>query len=101
LQVNKKTHLRQRRFLQNWFLQRFRAILGKEMKVGMSWRITVGFALSLGLIFTMAGLSYERTRELEAGGKSVAHSNQVLAELEGAVSDITEAETGVRGLLLT
>ncbi len=71
------------------------------MQPGLNRKITVGFALPVVIILVMAFLSYQRTRELAGAGQWVAHSNEVLTELEGAVSDITEAETGVRGFLLT
>lgn len=71
------------------------------MQPGLNRKITVGFALPVVIILVMAFLSYQRTHELAVARQCVAHSNQVLTELEGAVSAITEAETGVRGFLLT
>ena len=67
----------------------------------MSWKVTMGFLSAICIILAMAILSYQRTTELAEAGKSVAHSNEVLTELEGTVSDVTEVEASVRGFLLT
>jgi len=71
------------------------------MKPDLSKKITLGFALAVFIILVAALLSYQRMREQAAARQWVLQSNEVLAELGGAVSDVTEAETGVRGFLLT
>ena len=71
------------------------------MRIGMSWKVTLGFISAVCILLAMAVLSYQRTTELAEAGKWVSHSNEILTELEGTVSDVTEAEASVRGFLLT
>ena len=71
------------------------------MKVKMSWKITVGFLLCVGLIVAMAGLTYLRTQELAVQDKRVVHSNEVVSELHAAIVNLGDAEAGLRRLLLT
>ena len=71
------------------------------MKAGMSWKITLGFLLCVGLIVAMAGLTYFRTHELAVQDKRIVHSYEVVAELHAAVVNVSDAEAGLRRLLLT
>ena len=71
------------------------------MQPGLNRKITIGFALPVVIILAWRSSPTSARRNSSVAGERVAHSNQVLSELEGAVSDITEAESGVRGFLLT
>ena len=64
-------------------------------------RIQIGFGIALAII---AGVGAAALRSTEATVNSahwVAHTLQVRAELEGTVADLIEAETGVRGYIIT
>jgi PAS domain S-box-containing protein len=64
-------------------------------------RIQIGFGIAVAII---AGVGAAALRSTEATVNSahwVAHTLQVRAELAGTVADLIEAETGVRGYVIT
>ena len=67
----------------------------------MTRRITLGFCLATCIIVAMMALSYQRAHEMVLASKWVVHSNEVLVEVGATLTDITEAEAAVEGLLLT
>jgi len=64
-------------------------------------RLTAGFFVVLAFALGNAAISYRSTQKLIANEQAIAHSHQVLAELETTLSKLREAETGQRGYLLT
>ncbi|MGH8644825.1 MAG: sensor histidine kinase [Gammaproteobacteria bacterium] len=71
----------------------------------MPWQTEHKLGLALGIVSTLlildAVLSYRATRALIEANARVAHSHEVLAELGETFSTMTEAETGLRGYLIT
>lgn len=71
------------------------------MKLTVGVRILLGYGLAL-LILTMVGVvSYRSTTALIDNAEWVAHSHRVLESLENVVVQVTNAETGQRGYVLT
>ncbi|MBE9190923.1 CHASE3 domain-containing protein [Gloeocapsopsis crepidinum LEGE 06123] len=64
-------------------------------------RLTVGFFVVLAFALGNAAISYRSTQKLIANEQAIAHSHQVLAELETTLSKLRDVETGQRGYLLT
>lgn len=63
--------------------------------------VVVGFALTLGLLVVDGFLGYLNIKRVAENEGAVAHSHQVIGELEGLLSTLKDAETGQRGYLLT
>lgn len=57
--------------------------------------------LSLLILFITSLASYLSIKNLISSGEMVAHSNEVMAKLDGVISTLKDAETGQRGYLLT
>lgn len=71
----------------------------KSLKIGT--KIGISFALSLATLTTIGLISYQSTNELiETSGKE-SHTYQVLSQLEGLNLQLTNAETGQRGYIIT
>jgi methyl-accepting chemotaxis protein len=64
-------------------------------------RIGAGFALALGVLVVIGGLSYSSTNRLLYNNAWVEHTHDVLTALTMLVTRLTEAEAGERGFLLT
>jgi diguanylate cyclase (GGDEF)-like protein/PAS domain S-box-containing protein len=64
-------------------------------------KIVAGFALMLAILLLVGFVSYRNTRKLIRDSNLVAHSHEVLDELEGTLSAIKDAETGQRGYIIT
>lgn len=64
-------------------------------------KIAAGFAVMLAILFIIGFVSYRNTRKLIRDSNRVAHSHEVLDELEGTLSAIKDAETGQRGYIIT
>ncbi|PPS42654.1 CHASE3 domain-containing protein [Chroococcidiopsis sp. TS-821] len=64
-------------------------------------RLTVGFFVVLAFALSNAAISYRSTQRLITNEQAIAHSHQVIAELETTLSKLKDAETGQRGYLLT
>jgi len=64
-------------------------------------KLTAGFFVVLAFALGNAAISYRSTQKLIANEQAIAHSHQVLAELETTLSKLRDAETGQRGYLLT
>lgn len=71
------------------------------MRWSVEKKIAAGFALLLASLLAVGFISYRNTRKLIRDSNLVAHSNDVLDELEGTLSAITDAETGQRGYIIT
>ncbi len=64
-------------------------------------RVTVGFIVALGILVTIAGLSHRNTRRLVQTNGAVAHTYQVLSELQATLAILNQAEAGRRGYVIT
>ena len=67
----------------------------------MRGKIIAGFALAFAVLAAAVLVAYQSTQRLIAGGQSVAHTQEVLTELRTIQSLVQEAESAVRGYLLT
>ena len=64
-------------------------------------KLTGGFGLALLILLCIAGVSYWNLTLLVENAYWVAHTNQVLENLEEILSLLTDSQTGQRGFLLT
>src|SRR5438477_6385548 len=64
-------------------------------------KIGAGFGLALAILVAIGLLSYWSTSQLIKTNLSVAHSYEVLTNLDTLLSLLKDAETGQRGYLLT
>jgi signal transduction histidine kinase len=71
------------------------------MKTSVENKIVVGFMMSVLALISIGGVSYLDTVNLVAEDNWVAHTQQVLATLEGGLAILTDVETKQRGYLLT
>ncbi len=71
------------------------------MKWTVEKKIAVGFGLVLAILLVVGFVSYRNTRKLIRDSNLVAHSHEVLDELEGTLSAVKDAETGQRGFIIT
>jgi methyl-accepting chemotaxis protein len=63
-------------------------------------KLAAGFALPLVILAGVAALAYWSTAHLIETSRTVAHTHEVLTEIEGLMSVMKDAETGQRGFLL-
>ncbi|HEY0378911.1 MAG TPA: CHASE3 domain-containing protein [Pyrinomonadaceae bacterium] len=71
------------------------------MKWTVEKKIAVGFALVLAILLVVGFVSYRNTRKLIRDSNLVAHSHEVLEELDSTLSAVKDAETGQRGFIIT
>ncbi|MEH2111251.1 response regulator [Nostoc sp.] len=64
-------------------------------------KIGISFALSLATLTTIGLISYQSTNELIATSRKESHTYQVLSQLEDLNLQLTNAETGQRGYIIT
>src|SRR5437870_9720136 len=64
-------------------------------------RLAIAFVLALALLIINAAISYRVSRTMIRNEQSVAHTLEVLDELEATLSTMTDAETGQRGYVIT
>ncbi|MEH2196189.1 MAG: response regulator [Nostoc sp.] len=70
-----------------------------RLKIGT--KIGVSFALSLATLATIGLISYQSTNELIETSRKETHTYQVLSQLEDLNLQLTNAETGQRGYIIT
>ncbi|WP_341527972.1 response regulator [Nostoc sp. UHCC 0302] len=70
-----------------------------RLKIGT--KIGASFALSLAILSTIGLISYQNTNELIQTSHKEKHTYQVLSQLEDLNAQLTNAETGQRGYLIT
>ncbi|WP_392532180.1 response regulator [Nostoc sp. C117] len=70
-----------------------------RLKIGT--KIGAGFALSLAILSTIGLISYQSTNELIETSRKENHTYQVLSQLEELNLQLTNAETGQRGYIIT
>jgi methyl-accepting chemotaxis protein len=71
------------------------------MKLTVGVKILFGFGLALLILAIVGAMSYHSTGLLITNDEWVAHSHRVVETLESVIAQITNAETGQRGYLLT
>ncbi|MES2829050.1 MAG: response regulator [Bacteroidota bacterium] len=71
------------------------------MNSSLKNNLRIGLGLSLLILFITSLASYLSINNLIESSDLVAHSNKVMANLDGVVSTLKDAETGQRGYLLT
>jgi diguanylate cyclase (GGDEF)-like protein/PAS domain S-box-containing protein len=71
------------------------------MRFTVEKKIAAGFVVMLAILLAIGFVSYRNTRKLIRDSNLVAHSHEVLDELEGTLSAIKDAETGQRGYIIT
>jgi CHASE3 domain sensor protein len=71
----------------------------KHLTIGT--KIGISFALSLATLATIGLISYQSTNELIETSAKESHTYQVLSQLEDLNLQITNAETGQRGYIIT
>ncbi len=71
------------------------------MKWTVEKKIAAGFGLLLAILLVVGFVSYRNTLKLIRDGNLVAHSHEVLDELDGTLSSVKDAETGQRGFIIT
>ncbi|MBD2410460.1 hypothetical protein FACHB389_26615 [Nostoc calcicola FACHB-389] len=70
-----------------------------RLKIGT--KIGAGFALSLAILTSIGLISYQSTNELIETSRKENHTYQVLSQLEDLNLQLTNAETGQRGYIIT
>ncbi|MEH2183354.1 response regulator [Nostoc sp.] len=70
-----------------------------RLKIGI--KIGASFALSLATLATIGLISYQSTNQLVETSRKESHTYQVLSQLEELNLQLTNAETGQRGYVLT
>ncbi|MEH2287140.1 response regulator [Nostoc sp.] len=70
-----------------------------RLKIGI--KIGASFALSLATLATIGLISYQSTNQLIETSRQERHTYQVLSQLEDLKLQLTNAETGQRGYVLT
>ncbi|HWW41366.1 CHASE3 domain-containing protein, partial [Pedobacter sp.] len=71
------------------------------MKKTIKNNLRIGLGLSLLVLFVSSSASYFSIRNLIRNSELVAHSNDVISNLDNIISTLKDAETGQRGYLLT
>jgi diguanylate cyclase (GGDEF)-like protein/PAS domain S-box-containing protein len=71
------------------------------MRLTVEKKIVAGFVVMLAILLAIGFVSYRNTRKLIHDSNLVAHSHEVLDELESTFSAIKDAETGQRGYIIT
>jgi CHASE3 domain sensor protein len=71
------------------------------MRLTIEKKIVAGFMVMLTILLAVGFVSYRNTRKLIHDGNLVAHSQDILDELEGTLSALKDAETGQRGYIIT
>jgi len=71
------------------------------MRWSVEKKIALGFALMLAILFVVGIVSYRNTRKLVRDSNAVAHSHEILDELDATLSAMKDVEAGQRGYVIT
>lgn len=71
------------------------------MKSNLNRNLLIGFSISLLILVISSAASFLSIKNLLKSGDMVAHTNEVVQELQELLSEVKDAETGQRGFLLT
>jgi PAS domain S-box-containing protein len=73
----------------------------KTMVSTLEWRLVFGLLLVVLALLAAGWVSYHSTQEFAEAGRTVAHSQEVLRELEGTLSAVKDAQHGELAFLLS
>ncbi len=73
----------------------------KQLQWTIKHRLVIGFVAIISLVGINAALSFKNTQRLIANDRMVRHTYQVLNEVENTLSLMKDAETGMRGYVIT
>ena len=71
------------------------------MKLTVGKKIGAGFCLAIALMAVIGAVAYRSTLNLVMTAKWVAHTEDVLRNLEGMLSSLKDVVTGQRGYVIT
>jgi methyl-accepting chemotaxis protein len=71
------------------------------MKWSIGAKISSGFALGLAVLAVLGVVSYRDSTGLIVSVENVKRTYQILGKLESVISEMTDAETGERGFVIT
>ncbi len=77
------------------------AQVGRRSRAILPGKTLAAFVAAVIAIFVTVGMSYQSLKARTAAVESINHSNEVRQQLNLFLSDLTDAETGQRGFLLT
>ena len=63
--------------------------------------LVIGVAFVIGVLLVNAGVAFRQAARMHEDSFWVAHTHEVLASLTDLLSSVKDAETGVRGFLIT
>ncbi len=63
--------------------------------------VNIGFGLALAILTGIAAISYSSIKSFNERAQWVAHTQEVLRESEGVLSDLKDVETGLRGYIIS
>jgi CheY-like chemotaxis protein len=72
-----------------------------QARLAMEPRTFTGFLLAVAAVIVIAVLSYDAIRATHGSAEAVTRTSEALAEIQGVLSTLKDAETGQRGFLLT
>ncbi len=98
-QVVKQMELR--RNLANLVLATTENKRSKKVRHHFFRRIATGFGLTSAILLLVGGFSYRSLNQLIDASRWVAHTHEVLEDLESVISQLKDIETGQRGYVLT
>ncbi len=75
--------------------------LGEDAVRGLSTRVWTGCALVIAILLAVNGFFYWEVQDLVEGDARVAHTHQVVENLNDLLTTVTDAESGQRGFLLS
>ena len=73
----------------------------KKLRNSVEIQVALGAVVSVLMLISIGCLSFVNTRQLVVTEKWVAHTHEVIATLESGLALLTDAETTMRGYLLT
>ena len=73
----------------------------RKVRLTIGTKIAGGFALAIAILVALGILSYFTATNLIRSAERVAHTYQVLGELDAVMQALTDAETGQRGYVIT
>ncbi len=72
-----------------------------RLRLSVGRKVLGGFGLALAAVFYVSVLAYNNTIHLLGSARLVAHTNEVLGELEGTIASVKAVESSSRGFVIT
>lgn len=72
-----------------------------KIKLSLSRRISLGFAMSLPIVLAIGGVSIASTLEFRESARVVAESHRIMTALARLLGDVASAESEARGFVVT